>query len=208
MTRRPESDQKPQRSTITRGQRRIVGTSHPVSRVLYSRRSGDHPSVSAVADTLQPNGCAAYPDARAGSPRTRPRPLGLLGLAPGGVCPAVTVTDDAVVSCTAVSPLPVRGPAVCSLWHCPAGRPGWVLPTTMPSGARTFLDSNGCRDHPGGSSSGQLYNPESAVRTRIRSHSSQRSTSSSPADANRRRSAALIVIPQDSHTPRWSRPAP
>src|SRR5450759_1023182 len=40
-----------------------------------------------------------------------------------------------------VSPLPPdRGPmAVCSLWHCPAGHPGWVLPTALPYGARTFL---------------------------------------------------------------------
>ncbi len=32
-----------------------------------------------------------------------------------------------------------RTPAVCFLWHCPAGHPGWVLPTTPPCGARTFL---------------------------------------------------------------------
>src|SRR5690606_35753631 len=32
-----------------------------------------------------------------------------------------------------------RGEAVCSLWHCPAGHPGWVLPTTLLCGARTFL---------------------------------------------------------------------
>ena len=46
-----------------------------------------------------------------------------------------------MVSCTTVSPLPAlrRGPAVCFLWHCPAGHPGWVLPTTLPCGARTFL---------------------------------------------------------------------
>ena len=31
--------------------------------------------------------------------------------------------------------------AVCSLWHCPAGHPGWVLPTALPYGARTFLDA-------------------------------------------------------------------
>jgi len=31
--------------------------------------------------------------------------------------------------------------AVCSLWHCPAGRPGWLLATTLPFGARTFLGS-------------------------------------------------------------------
>ena len=30
--------------------------------------------------------------------------------------------------------------AVCFLWHFPAGYPGWVLPTTLPCGARTFLD--------------------------------------------------------------------
>ena len=32
------------------------------------------------------------------------------------------------------------GPAVCSLWHCPAGRPGWPLATALLCGARTFLD--------------------------------------------------------------------
>src|SRR4051794_13597601 len=45
-----------------------------------------------------------------------------------------------VVSCTTVSPLPEHVQAVCSLWHCPAGCPGWVLPTALPFGARTFLD--------------------------------------------------------------------
>src|SRR5262252_3106517 len=40
-----------------------------------------------------------------------------------------------VVSYTTVSPLPRARPkpgpgAVCSLWHCPAGHPGSVLPTT------------------------------------------------------------------------------
>ena len=31
--------------------------------------------------------------------------------------------------------------AVCFLWHCPAGHPGWALPTTLPHGVRTFLDA-------------------------------------------------------------------
>ena len=31
--------------------------------------------------------------------------------------------------------------AVCSLWHCPAGHPGWALPTTVLFGVRTFLDA-------------------------------------------------------------------
>src|SRR4051794_40719218 len=47
-----------------------------------------------------------------------------------------------VVSCTTVSPLPqAMLQAVCSLWHFPAGCPGWVLPTALPCGARTFLDA-------------------------------------------------------------------
>ena len=29
--------------------------------------------------------------------------------------------------------------AVCSLWHCLADHSGWVLPTALPYGARTFL---------------------------------------------------------------------
>jgi len=29
--------------------------------------------------------------------------------------------------------------AVCFLWHCLAGCPGWVLPTALLCGARTFL---------------------------------------------------------------------
>jgi hypothetical protein len=48
-----------------------------------------------------------------------------------------------VVSYTTVSPLPRRPAgtgAVCFLWHCPAGHPGSALPTTLPCGARTFLD--------------------------------------------------------------------
>src|SRR5699024_437361 len=48
-----------------------------------------------------------------------------------------------VVSYTTVSPLPVPGSlpvrAVCFLLHFPAGRPGWLLATTLLCGARTFL---------------------------------------------------------------------
>ena len=35
---------------------------------------------------------------------------------------------------------PVPRQAVYSLWHCPAGRPGWPLATALLCGARTFLD--------------------------------------------------------------------
>ncbi len=64
-----------------------------------------------------------------------------LDLAPGGVCRAAPVTRNAggllhhrftlTGTCT---------PAVCFLWHFPAGCPGWALPTTLPCGVRTFLD--------------------------------------------------------------------
>src|SRR5690606_7020245 len=38
-----------------------------------------------------------------------------------------------------VSPLPAVRPAVCFLWHFPAGHPGLLLATTLPYGVRTFL---------------------------------------------------------------------
>lgn len=44
--------------------------------------------------------------------------------------------------------------AVCFLWHCPAGRPGWVLPTTLLCGVRTFLSLR--RDRPAGSSASRV----------------------------------------------------
>ena len=36
-----------------------------------------------------------------------------------------------------------RPAAVCSLWHCLADHSGWVLPTALPCGARTFLGACG-----------------------------------------------------------------
>ena len=52
-----------------------------------------------------------------------------------------------------VAPLPVRPAnrkpsAVSSLWHCPAGRPDWVLPSTLPCGVRTFLGRVEARTRP------------------------------------------------------------
>ena len=38
---------------------------------------------------------------------------------------------------------PLRGLAVCSLWHFPAGRPGWPLTSALPCGVPTFLDPLG-----------------------------------------------------------------
>ena len=34
------------------------------------------------------------------------------------------------------------------LWHCPRGRPHWALPSTLPCGARTFLEREGARGRP------------------------------------------------------------
>lgn len=69
----------------------------------------------------------------------------LFGLAPGGVYRAAPVTGGAggllhhrftlAHACSWWS----GSWAVCSLWHCPAGHPGWLLATTLPCGARTFL---------------------------------------------------------------------
>ena len=36
--------------------------------------------------------------------------------------------------------------AVCSLWHCLADHSGWVLPTALPYGARTFLGAAANRE--------------------------------------------------------------
>ena len=41
--------------------------------------------------------------------------------------------------CLCGTPGGVSPSAVCFLWHCPAGRPDWGLPSTLPCGVRTFL---------------------------------------------------------------------
>jgi len=55
----------------------------------------------------------------------------LFGLAPGGVCHAGPVARPAVRSYRTLSPLPIRGWAVCSLWHFPWGRPRRPLAVTV-----------------------------------------------------------------------------
>src|ERR1700688_269424 len=68
----------------------------------------------------------------------------LFGLAPGGVCRAVSVAGNAVRSYRTVSPLPrpkrYAAAAVCSLWHFPWGfTPAGRYPAPFVHGARTFL---------------------------------------------------------------------
>jgi hypothetical protein len=97
-------------------------------------------------------------NARAGA-RVSPGPL--LDLAPGGVCLAAPVTRSAGGLLhhrftLTVHPAGAGSTAVCFLWHCPAGHPGWVLPTTLPCGARTFLDELPRRGRPADSSASSL----------------------------------------------------
>ena len=113
--------------------------------------AGDHPSATTVSGGLPrtltrpacdlPGSSGGPPSIASADARGRP-----LGLAPGGVCRATTVTGRAVVSYTrhftltrTLSPDGAGFRAVCFLWHFPAGHPGWALPTTVPCGARTFL---------------------------------------------------------------------
>src|SRR3954464_12751534 len=90
-----------------------------------------------------PAGSSGPPAGSGGQPSStcagRRRAAAPFALPRGGFSGATPVTRCAVVSYTAVSPLPVRALAVCSLWHCPAGHPGSLLTTTLPCGARTFL---------------------------------------------------------------------
>src|SRR5579875_352544 len=116
-------------------------TSRPVSRVLcldvlhVERR----PSISTCRHR---QALAVYPQTRAGRPRT-PAQAGepaLLDLAPSGVYRAAAVTRNAGGLLHRRFTLTgARAPAVCFLWHCPAGRPGLLLATTLPCGVRTFL---------------------------------------------------------------------
>jgi hypothetical protein len=108
-------------------------------------RAGDHPSRTAVADSL----VRSTREHRAGHPQSLAQE-GTIGalpldLAPGGVYRAAQVTLSAggllhrrFTLTTGTSP-----EAVCFLWHYPAGHPGSALPTTLPCGARTFLGAPG-----------------------------------------------------------------
>ena len=129
----------------TPGVRRVglyAGFCHPVA----SRRPGRRPS---IWDRRCRRPRAVYPRTRAGHPQTsaqgrcRAAPL---DLAPGGVYLAAWVTPDAgglLHHRFTLTGVVGTAPAVCFLWHCPAGRPGWLLATTLPCGVRTFLGNPG-----------------------------------------------------------------
>ena len=75
--------------------------SRPISRILFLLREDHHPSRSAIARRFK------QPTWRIGRAAHR-----LSGLAPSGVYLAIYITADAVVSYTAVSPLPLLLEAV------------------------------------------------------------------------------------------------
>jgi len=79
--------------------------------------------------------------------------LSLLGLAPGGVCPAMTVAGHAVRSYRTISPLPspLPDPAVCFCGTVPGVAPAGRYPAPCFRGARTFLPhADRCRSAEGG----------------------------------------------------------
>lgn len=112
--------------------------SRSVSRILWwnSHPTDGHLSGASVTADLD----AAHLQTSSGQlvcTDTRKCPL---GLAPDGVYLAARVTTDAGGLLHHRFTLTDLRPAVCFLLHFPAGRPGWVLPTVLPCGVRTFLD--------------------------------------------------------------------
>jgi hypothetical protein len=91
-----------------------------ISRVLYPRRGGGHYTGPAVADRLcrkvSPSACNLPAGICPG------RASGILGLAGGGVCPAVAVTDNAVRSYRTISPLPVPRRAIGGVFSAALSR--------------------------------------------------------------------------------------
>ncbi|GAA4362020.1 hypothetical protein GCM10023145_39500 [Angustibacter luteus] len=112
-------------------------TSQPIRRVL-SPPAVTHERVATIhLGVLLPARSSGLPGSSGGPPSIAP----CLTLLRVGFTEPPPSPGVLVVSYTTVSPLPARqaGLAVSSLWHCPAGHPGWALPTTLPCGARTFL---------------------------------------------------------------------
>jgi len=110
----------------------------PVGRVLSSSKGG-------TAIYLGP----ALPPASSDLPGAveAGRSMSPVGLAPGGVYQAAEVSPGAgallphrftltecLVACESTHS------AVCFLLHFPSGHPAWELPSTLPFGARTFLN--------------------------------------------------------------------
>ena len=128
----PDETSPPQVSTIE-------GVSRPVGRVLCARSRG--PAVIHLGLPLPAASCGLPASiGRAALDRSRRERRSPLDLAPGGVYRAAAVTCGAGgLLHHRFTLAPAAAEAVCFLWHCPAGRPGSALPTTLSCGARTFL---------------------------------------------------------------------
>ena len=120
-----------------------------------------------------PGGSGEQPSGASADARTRP-----LDLAPGGVCRATPVAWGAGGLLHHRFTL-TSEEAVCSLWHFPAGHPGWALPTTVLCGVRTFLDP-----------------PRKAGRDRL-TDSSEIQANACPSIDETRRDAARHVLDAD-----------
>jgi len=114
---------------------RAVRKPSPVFRISHPQRNDDHSSGMSIARHLtQPTR-----ELRAGHSQALPY---LVLLRVGFTKPA-TSPPQLVSSYLTFSPLPCYGPAVFFLWHFPSGHPGFVLRSTLPCGARTFLQRPG-----------------------------------------------------------------
>ena len=131
-------------------------TSRPVRRILCAAASRPPAAVIHLGVPLptcscglpadsgeQPSNACAGPCVSAGA---------FLGLAPGGVYRATPVARGAGGLLPHRFTLTGTRPAVFSLWHFPAGRPGLPLATTLLYGVRTFLG-------------GALVNADAAARS-------------------------------------------
>src|SRR5581483_7435247 len=109
-----------------------------------SVRAPERPGRPSLSAGGYPPAPAAYPGSTDGPPSP------CLALLRVGFTEPPGSPRALVRSYRTVAPLPVRRPApvdrprpwpsaVSFLWHCPAGRPDWVLPSTLPYGVRTFL---------------------------------------------------------------------
>lgn len=135
----------------------------------------------------------------------------LSDLAPGEVYPASPITrapGGLLHHRFTLTPAPEGAVAVCSLLHFLADCSGWVLPTALLCGARTFLgavpenyDATVWPTRSAFRIAARTQRPDSAVRTRTAFESGQRSTSSCAAARMVLRSVALSATPLALDTP-------
>ncbi len=125
--------------------RGLVAASRPVRRILFGPRS----AVAIHLGRRLPDGSCGLPGVHGTGSPPPAWPCSRWGLPsrpghPGRWC-ALTAPFHPYLCAGSGDPTPS---AVCSLLRCPAGRPDWVLPSTVPCGVRTFLEPVPPRDGP------------------------------------------------------------